>query len=103
MRIQFSVNDEELKALRDSAKKFGYPDVQSYCRDIVLGERTYGLLWKSVVEQISRMPSGTVFMLRDLIDAPPANLGIALYNHQQELGIKVLRKDATKTNVFIKL
>ena len=103
MRVQFSVSNEEWEKLKSLAEKTGYPDVQSYCRDLTLGERTYGSLWKSIVEQISRMPSGTVFMLRDLIDNPPANLGTVLYNHQQELGIKVLRKDATKTNVFIKL
>ena len=103
MRIQFSVSDEEWLKLQELTKKENYPDVPSYCKDKVLEERTYGNLWKTVVNKISLMKKGEMFALRDIVDAPPANLGVKLYNHQQDLGIKVQKKDSIKSNMFIKL
>ena len=103
MRIQFSVSDEEWLKLQELAKKEVYPDVPSYCKDKVLEERTYGNLWKTVVKKISLMEKGEIFALSDLVDAPPANLGVKLYNHQQDLGIKVQKKNSTNSNTFVKL
>ena len=33
MRIQFTVNANELAKIQNLAQKAGYPDVSSYCRD----------------------------------------------------------------------
>ena len=41
MRIQFTVNANELAKIQNLAQKAGYPDVSSYCRDVALDERTY--------------------------------------------------------------
>lgn len=49
------------------------------------------------------MEKDTVFALRDLIDTPPANLGVKLFEHQKTLGIQVQKKDSLKTNTFKKL
>lgn len=49
------------------------------------------------------MPSEKTFVLRDLVDTPPSNLGVKLYNHQKELGIEVIKKDSSNTNMFKKL
>lgn len=50
------------------------------------------------------MPSGHVFALRDLIQSPPANLGVKLYENQATLGIAVnAKKDSLNTNTFTKL
>ena len=98
MRVQFSVDDMQWNKLEELSKKAGYPDVPSYCKD-----RTYGNLWKTVVDKISRMEKDTVFALRDLIDTPPANLGVKLFEHQKTLGIQVQKKDSLKTNTFKKL
>lgn len=104
MRVQFSVNPSEWAKLERLANANGYPDVPSYCRDVALEERTYAMLWKKVVEGISKMSSGTTFALRDLVQSPPANLGVKLYENQQNLGIKVnSQKDSLKTNTFTKL
>jgi hypothetical protein len=104
VRVQFSVNNTEWQKLQRLAYKKGYPDVSSYCRDISLQERTYAELWRSVVEAITDKPSGSVFALRDLIDAPPANLGVKLYEHQTDLGIIVnSKKDSRNINTFTKL
>ena len=103
MRVQFSVNDEELKRLESYAKEAGYPDISSYCKDEVLRLRTYAELWNKVTTKISKMEKGTTFALRDLIDTPPSNLGVKLYNHQVELGIEVNDKDRTGANTFTKL
>lgn len=104
MRVQFSVNNTEWQKLQRLANAKGYPDVPSYCRDISLQERTYAELWRRVVSGIEDKPSGSVFALRDLIDSPPANLGVKLYEHQSDLGIVVnSQKDSLKTNSFTKL
>ncbi len=103
MRVQFSVNDEELKRLESYAKEAGYPDISTYCKDEVLRLRTYAELWNKVTTKISKMEKGTTFALRDLIDTPPSNLGVKLYNNQVELGIEVNNKDRTGANTFTKL
>ena len=85
------------------ATKEGYPDVPSYCKDVVLNQRTYATLWNTVTKKIKSMPSEKTFVLRDLVDTPPSNLGVKLYNHQKELGIEVIKKDSMNTNMFKKL
>ena len=103
MRVQFSVDSDQWNALQRKAAKEGYPDVPSYCRDLALGDRTYGKLWNTVVDKISKMNTGQTFALRDLVDTPPSNMGVKLYNNQKSLGIKILKKDNLNTNVFIRL
>jgi len=103
MRVQFTVSANEWKKLEGLANDAGYPDVPSYCRDITLEERTYGMLWKTVVEKITKMEVGTEFVLRQLVDTPPANLGVKLYSHQKDLGIEVIKKDKLNTNQFKKI
>lgn len=49
------------------------------------------------------MPSGKKFLLKDLIDTPPLNLGVKLYVHQKELEIEIINKDSSNTNMFEKL
>lgn len=104
MRVQFTVNDDEWTKLKKLAEDNGYPDVPSYCRDISLQERTYADFWKTITEKISKMESGQVFALRDLVPLPPSNLGVKLYNNQKVLGIEVnSKKDSLGTNTFRKL
>lgn len=104
MRVQFSVDNTKWQKLQRLAYNKGYPDVPSYCKDISLQERTYAELWRKVVKAIADKPSGSVFALRDLIDSPPANLGVKIYEHQSDLGIVVnSQKDSLNTNTFTKL
>ncbi|SDB02050.1 hypothetical protein [Eubacterium oxidoreducens] len=103
MRVQFSVNDEELKRLESYAKEAGYPDISSYCKDEVLRLRTYAELWEKVKKQIATKEKDAVFTLGQLVDNPPANLGVKLYNNQVELGIEVLDKDRKGANRYKKL
>lgn len=103
MRVQFSVNNDEWEKLQNLAKDAGYPDVPSYCKDTSLQDRTFGGLWKTVVEEISKMKPGKVFPLRELVPSPPSNLGRKLYEHQEELGIEVQEKDKLGSNTFKKL
>ena len=46
---------------------------------------------------------GKNFLLKDLIDTPPLNLGVKLYVHQKELEIEIINKDSSNTNMFEKL
>lgn len=104
MRVQFSVNATEWTKLQQLATANGYPDVPSYCRDVSLEERTYATMWKNITDEIAKMSSGQIFALRDLVQSPPSNLGVKLYNNQSNLGIKVNpQKDSTGTNTFTKL
>lgn len=103
MRVQFTVTNDEWNKLVALAQKKGYPDVPSYCKDTVLEERTYGNLWKTVVDKISNMDKDTIFALRDLVDTPPANLGVKLFEHQSDLGIEVQKKDSLNSNTFKKV
>ena len=71
---------------------------------ILPSKKTFGKLWKEVKDKISQMVPGDHFTLRDLVDTPPANLGVKLYQNQKALGIQVLpKKDNLKTNIFKKL
>ena len=103
MRVQFTVNDEERLKLESLAKKNGYPDISSYCKDKSLEERTYAKMWEIIKTKISEKNSGDEFSLRELIDAPPSNLGVKVFNNQDNLGIEVLqKKDSLKANKFRK-
>ena len=104
MRVQFSVSATEWAKLQQLASANGYPDVPSYCRDVSLEERTYAKMWKQVVDGIKKMSKGNVFALRDLVQSPPANLGVKLFENQAKLGIQVNpQKDNLNTNTFTKL
>lgn len=102
MRVQFTVNVNDWEKLQTLAKNAGYPDVSSYCRDISLKERTYAEMWATVKEKIAKMKSGTQFSLNEIVDVPPANLGVKLYNNQSALGIEKLGK-TNGSNKFKKL
>ena len=67
MRIQFTVSQSEWNTLKTKSIEEGYPDVPSYCKDIVLKQRTYAMLWNTVTKKIESMPSGKRFLLKDLI------------------------------------
>lgn len=102
MRVQFTVSDSEWERLELLADSGGWPDVPSFCRDVALDERTYRGFWHQVREKVAKMPSGEKFALRDLVPAPPANLGVALFKNQGVLGIKILKKDCG-INIYTKL
>lgn len=102
MRVQFTVDANDWAKLQTLAKNSGYPDVSSYCRDISLKERTYADMWATVKEKIAKMKPGTQFLLNEIVDVPPANLGVKLYNNQSELGIEKLGK-TNGSNKFRKL
>ena len=104
MRVQFSVNSVEWAKLQHLASANGYPDVPSYCRAVSLEERTYATMWKKITDGINNMAPGHTFALRDLVQSPPANLGVKLFENQSILGIQVNpQKDSLKTNTFTKL
>ena len=102
MRVQFTVDIDEWNKLQSLAKNAGYPDVSSYCRDASLKERTYAEMWTTIVEKIANMKTGTQFSLNEIVELPPANLGVKLYSNQSALGIEKLGK-TNGSNKFRKL
>lgn len=102
MRIQFTVSDDEYKKLQRLA--VDYPDVSSYCKGVSLQDRTYGDMWKTVVEKIKNMqPSENTFALRNLVPTPPSNMGVKLYQNQQQLGIVFVKKDGSGVDTYKKI
>ena len=59
---------------------------------------------EKIKDEIAKMPSGHTFALRDLVQSPPANLGVKLFENQSALGIRVnSQKDSLDTNTYTKL
>lgn len=103
MRVQFTVDATEWAELQLLATQNGYPDVPAYCKDTSLQARTYANMWAKVQDAIFKMPAGTTFQLKDLVQAPPSNLGVKLYEHQNTLGIVVNSKKTNGTNSYTKI
>lgn len=102
MRVQFTVDDNQWNKLQELAIKAGYPDVSSYCRGVSLKERTYAEMWTTVQKKISKMKPGEMFSLNELVEVPPSNLGVKLYEHRKELKIEKIGK-INGSNKFKKL
>ena len=82
MRIQFTVNDEELKILTKKAIEGNYPSISGYCKCISLQENTsYATLYNTLLNKISSLSKGKEFVLRELIATPPALIGRWFYEN----------------------
>lgn len=85
-RVQFTISDAEHKALIDQAAEEGFPNVAELCKSRSLApvpcrRRDYGELYRTMVDKIVGLEAGEKFILRDLIDTPPALLGRWLYDN----------------------
>lgn len=81
-RVQFSISDEEKKQLESEAMSEGYPNIAALCKARALrGKSNYVELYKEMIKQINRKPSGTKFKLRDLVETPPTLLGRWLFDN----------------------
>lgn len=101
MRVQFTITDDEYEKIKENVEK--YPDLASYCKDKALGERTYKNAWKEVKEAIAkRTREEGPFILSDLIELPPANMGVKLYKNREALGIEYLKQNRTNTAMYVK-
>jgi len=115
-RIQFRLSDSEYAALLQEAKKQGYPDATPYAKDLVLAtlvksptsvpSKSFIDLYKEAVGKIKDLPTGTTFVLRDIIPTPPALLGRYVFEAVQNKNIpdvKYLDKDGLATARYEKL
>lgn len=81
-RIQFTISDVEKTQLMAEAIAEGYPNISELCKTRALqGKSTYADLYREMVKKIDSLPAGKTFLLRDLIDTPPALLGRWLYDN----------------------
>ncbi len=81
-RVQFTISDTEKKQLQLEAISEGYPNISELCKVRALqGKSTYAELYKRMVKNIDKLPIGTNFLLRDLIDTPPTLLGRWLFDN----------------------
>lgn len=83
-RVQFTITDQELKALETIANQEGFPNVAELCKTRALAgipRRDDGALYKEMVKKIEELPEGAEFFVRDLIDTPPSILGRWLYDN----------------------
>ena len=82
MRIQFTVNDEEMKILNKKAIEGNYPSISEYCKCKSLQENTsYATLYNTLLNKISSLPKDKEFVLRELIATPPALIGRWFYEN----------------------
>ena len=82
MRIQFTVNDEELKILTKKVIEGNYPSISEYCKCKSLQENTsYATLYNTLLNKISSLPKDKEFVLRELIATPPALIGRWFYEN----------------------
>lgn len=82
MRIQFTVNDEELKILTKKVIDGNYPSISEYCKCSSLQENTsYVDLYNTLLNKISFLPKDKEFVLRELIATPPALIGRWFYEN----------------------
>lgn len=51
IRIQFTVSQLEWNTLKMKSIEDGYPDVPSFCKDMVIKQRTYAILWNTVTKK----------------------------------------------------
>ncbi|HGI8750641.1 TPA: hypothetical protein ACJVLN_001527 [Streptococcus agalactiae] len=82
MRIQFTVNDEELEILTKKVIEGNYPSISEYCKCSSLQENTsYVDLYNTLLNKISFLPKDKEFVLRELIATPPALIGRWFYEN----------------------
>lgn len=81
-RVQFTITNEEKTQLEAEVQAEGFPNIAELCKVRALqGKASYAQLYKTMVEKIKKLPSGSTFFLRDLIDTPPALLGRWLFDN----------------------
>lgn len=79
-RVQFTISDREYEELKSQAAEESFPDVPQLCKSRALcqvssREKNYEELYPLVIKKIAEWNSPDLFMLRDLLDTPPALLG----------------------------
>lgn len=80
-RVQFTISDEQKDKLENEMRKEGYPNISELCKARSCGDRSYTSLYRKLIEGIEKLAPGTSFVIRDLIDVPPALIGRWLYQN----------------------
>ncbi|MDG4975124.1 hypothetical protein [Lactococcus lactis] len=81
-KVQFTVSNSEKIILDKEAITNGFPNISELCKHRSLqGKSTYAELYKEMLTKINKLKSGERFILRDLIDTPPALLGKWLFDN----------------------
>lgn len=86
-RVQFTISNEEYEILQEIAERDGFPNVPALCKyrtfcwsDIPQQEgKPYNELYNEMINNIAKYPYEKDFVLRDIIDTPPALLGVWLF------------------------
>ena len=94
-RVQFTITNEEYDELKKEARELGYPNVAQMAKDLVLrknnSKESYGEKYILMVKKIESLAPNTEFLLRDIIEVPPALLGRWLYEGVRDGKIKNVR------------
>lgn len=109
-RVQFTISDEEYKTLKTLAANEGFPNVPELCKSRALNQlnrrQNYGELYRELVQKIADRQSEEPFTLKDLIDTPPALLGVWLNRNVDNKSIpdvEYLGKDSSGTAQYRKI
>lgn len=104
-KIQFNVTDAEFDYMIQKSLDEGFPNVAEMCKSYILKRSTITDLYREMLKAIDRYPSGKTFILRDLIDTPPALLGRWLFEGVESgriSGVKYLGKHGSDGAAYIK-
>lgn len=105
-RVQFTISDDQKAKLEIDMKNEGYPNIAELCKARACDDRSYGTLYKRLIERIDSLKPGTSFIIRDLIDAPPALIGRWLYQNVDNGTVKNVihdGKDSVGTERYKKI
>ena len=98
-RVQFTISDEQKIKLEEDMRKDGYPNISELCKARACGDRSYASLYKQLIERIDKLEPGTTFIIRDLIDTPPALIGRWLYQNVDSGEVKNVIHDCSVFNL----
>ena len=105
-RVQFTISDEQKIKLEEDMRKDGYPNISELCKARACGDRSYASLYKQLIERIEKLEPGMTFIIRDLIDTPPALIGRWLYQNVDSGEVKNVihdGKDSVGTERYKKI
>lgn len=105
-RVQFTITDEQKEKLESEMKDEGYPNIAELCKARLCNDRSYATLYKTLIKRIDKLESGKSFIIRDLINTPPALIGRWLYQNVDNGTVKNVihdGKDSVGTEKYKKV
>ena len=105
-RVQFTISDEQKIKLEEDITHDRSPNISELCTARSFADPSYASLYKQPLETTETLEPGTTFIIRDLIDTPPALIGRWLYQNVDSGEVKNVihdGKDSVGTERYKKI